>query len=235
MKRVMAGILFILQLFGNIFGCQIDTLKLYSDTLKELREIIVFKPDGYHSGDSISVIYFLDGESSVYLYRGLEKNSSNKYLGIGIVNTDRRRDLLVLKEAGKFLSFINDEVIPSVEKELLIKERILFGHSFGGAFVIYTMINRPGAFNRYIAASPTPIMMLTDPDFYQQLDSILDHKIRFLHSYGSRDMKQVIRWCDELDTSLSGISLKNIAWERTVLEGLFHDESGLLTLLRGIQ
>ena len=56
-----------------------------------------------------------------------------------------------------FLEFIESEIKPMVEALLPIDRdrQALFGHSFGGLFVLYSLFTRPEAFTTWIAASPS--------------------------------------------------------------------------------
>ncbi|MBP2300748.1 alpha/beta hydrolase [Azospirillum picis] len=59
--------------------------------------------------------------------------------------------------ADAFLAFLEDQVKPEVERRFRIdrSRQTLFGHSFGGLFVLYALFSRCGAFQRYVAASPS--------------------------------------------------------------------------------
>lgn len=57
--------------------------------------------------------------------------------------------------AADFLSFLADELRPSLEKEFRFKEdHILHGHSLGGLFAGYVLFTRPMLFDRMILGSP---------------------------------------------------------------------------------
>jgi predicted alpha/beta superfamily hydrolase len=58
--------------------------------------------------------------------------------------------------ADHFLHFIETEVKPMVAREAPVDARrqAIFGHSFGGLFVLYALFTRPAAFRSWIAASP---------------------------------------------------------------------------------
>jgi len=58
--------------------------------------------------------------------------------------------------ADRFLDFLTDEVKPLVadHHEGQGRRSILFGSSLGGLFATYALLQRPGAFDAYIAASP---------------------------------------------------------------------------------
>jgi predicted alpha/beta superfamily hydrolase len=57
----------------------------------------------------------------------------------------------------KFLQFINDELIPYVDKNFraVPNERTLVGYSFGGLFGFYSLFKSPETFSRYLLISPS--------------------------------------------------------------------------------
>ncbi len=58
--------------------------------------------------------------------------------------------------ADNFLRFINEELIPHVEKTYRTAPfRTLIGHSFGGLFAIHALVESPDTFDAYIAISPS--------------------------------------------------------------------------------
>lgn len=59
--------------------------------------------------------------------------------------------------AAHFLDFIENELKPSVESGFAIDKsrEAIFGHSFGGLFVLHALLTRPQSFRSYIAASPS--------------------------------------------------------------------------------
>lgn len=58
--------------------------------------------------------------------------------------------------ADRFLAFIEDELKPEIAGRLPVDStrQALFGHSFGGLFVLHALFNRPQAFASWIAISP---------------------------------------------------------------------------------
>ncbi len=56
-----------------------------------------------------------------------------------------------------FLRFFLEELIPLVDSEYRAKptDRALYGHSFGGLFALYSLLNGQGAFQRFIVGSPS--------------------------------------------------------------------------------
>lgn len=59
--------------------------------------------------------------------------------------------------AERFLDFINLELKPLVRQlaPLNAQRQALFGHSFGGLFVLHTLFHHPASFQTYVAASPS--------------------------------------------------------------------------------
>ena len=213
----------------------VDTVKIHSNILNEDRFIIIYKPVSLNTVDSVTFIYLLDGEFSSYRYDLISKEKLiHPVVGIGIVNTNRNRDMLPAKQPGPFLKFIEEEVMSKVEGDFLINQRILFGHSFAGGFTVYAMINRPGLFDKYIASSPTPIMEMIEPEFYNQLNTKLGKPIKFYISYGSKDMNQVKKWSGKLTENLQLLKLTNINWKSEIFEGENHNTSDLLSLKNGL-
>lgn len=236
MKHAITFILvcFSIALFAGDFT--VDTVKIHSNILNEVRLIVVYKPVNLNPSDSVSLIYLLDGEFSLRRYDLISKeNLKIPVIGIGIVNTNRNRDLLPAKQPGIFLKFIAEEVIPELEEGFRIEQRILFGHSFAVGFTVYALINRPGLFDKYLASSPTPIMEMIDPEIYNQLDAKLVKPIKLFISYGSKDMNQVKKWSGKLEVTLQSLKLKNIFWKSVVFEGENHNTNDLHSLKIGLE
>jgi predicted alpha/beta superfamily hydrolase len=231
-------LLLVLACFAQELPFRADTIRIKSAILNEERSVVVYKSVNWAESGSVKFLYLLDGEFSGYrvgkLYEQL-KDSCSDLIIIGIINTDRRRDLLYAFGADHFLGFITSELIPTVEKRYNVKRRILFGHSFAGSFTLYALISQPSAFNGYIASSPTPIMDLVDPAKFMQLDSTMRSKTPFFFSYGSKDMAQVRKWTARLKNNLTSIQLNHLDWRSTIFEGKTHNNSDIDALIKGVQ
>jgi predicted alpha/beta superfamily hydrolase len=153
------------------------TDSLYSNVLGESRDIYIQIPDNYHDNiiKQYPVAYILDGE----VFLPTVNNVLNFYSGgfmpemvlVGISNANHRtRDLTTSKittnygmpyneengEAINFLKFIEEELIPYVESQYRVTNyKTFIGHSYGGLFTIYTLLNRPNLFSNYIAIDPS--------------------------------------------------------------------------------
>ena len=240
MKQLFA--LYFLLTSINIFAqnntYSIDTVQIESSVLNEKRSAIVYKPINIEKVDTVKFLYLLDGEYSNYLYQQLEKQfgeSISDMIVIGIINNERRRDMLYINEADKFLDYITAELIPTVEKDFNTEIRILNGHSFCGSFTIYSMLNKPEYFDCFIASSPTPIMDLISTDSYLQIDSLSKKKINFYFSYGSKDMKQVQKWSKKLKENLTEQEFVYFDWKFEIFEGKKHSDSDVIALFHGLE
>ncbi len=141
-----------------------------SNILGEDRTILVRVPANYAQTDEkFPVIYMLDAHppQNAMMVGVVEQqawgNQIPEMIVIGIQNTDRSRDLTPTDDGQggrvgggeKFIQFIEQEVIPLVEKNYRTQPfRIFAGHSLGGLTVTYALVSRPDLFNAYIAASP---------------------------------------------------------------------------------
>ena len=91
---------------------------------------------------------------------------------VAVLNTDRTRDLTPthtirrpegddpsLKASGggdAFLKFLNDELIPHIDRTYRTKPyRIIVGHSFGGLLALHAFRSAPDMFQAYVAIDPS--------------------------------------------------------------------------------
>ena len=144
--------------------------ELRSDILEEDRPIIVSLPKGYENSDTAyPVIYMLDGrQNMLHAIASIDTLSSlglaPKMIFVGIVSTNRSRDYIpsAVKgdansgSAANFLAFLEKELIPSIERDYRTSgHRVFEGHSLGGLFGAYMLMERPGLFDAYIILSPS--------------------------------------------------------------------------------
>ena len=150
---------------------------VFSKNFNESRKIFVQFPDSYKENSDIKypVVYILDGEVLLPTVYNVQSFYSGGYtpemILIGISNSkNRTRDLTPTKiktkygmpfneengQATNFYKFIEEELIPYVENKYPVTNyRTLIGHSYGGLFTIYTLINHPQLFENYLAIDPS--------------------------------------------------------------------------------
>jgi len=145
---------------------KIITIK--SDVLKEERQIYISVPPGYDTITAkLPVIYVLDAEyrfgiaQSIQSYFNLTTRIPRAIL-VGIANPtkeSRQRDYLPASyggEAQTFSKFLSAELLPFIEKNYKANQkRYVAGHSHGGIFVVYALLNTPSLFEGYIATDPS--------------------------------------------------------------------------------
>lgn len=132
-------------------------------------------PDGY------PVFYVLDGNAAFPVAAFLARSAAARskvtghvaplVVGIGYAGKDdfhvdeRKRDYTVgsgatpASEGGaaRFFDFIESELKPLIATRYPVdpKRQALFGHSFGGLFVLNTLFTQPRSFSTFVASSPS--------------------------------------------------------------------------------
>ena len=129
------------------------------------------------------VLYVLDGNAAFPVAAFLARSAANRQvvtrqipplvIGIGYPGEKdfdveaRQRDYTIgmnkasasHKDGGAehFLDFIEKELKPMIAARYPVnsKRQALFGHSFGGLFVLHTLFTRPASFSTYLASSPS--------------------------------------------------------------------------------
>jgi len=148
--------------------------QLHSEVLGEDRPVIVHLPQGYEAGQQrYPVMYLLDGDGHFHHTTGItdfltQQGYMPAMIVVAIPNTDRTRDLTPEPDAewaeqaptaggaDDFLRFLSDELIPWVDGRYRTASfRVLVGHSFGGLFAAYALLERPEVFDAYLSISPS--------------------------------------------------------------------------------
>lgn len=183
--NVVVLLFFTLPLFAQLPS----VIELNSKVMGEKRTILVSLPQSYGTGTrAYPVLYMTDGGAQLphtaatveFLARS---GRVPELIVVGINNTDRTRDLtpthLVNQTfdgqafnfptsggADRFLTFIESEVIPTIEKSYRTQPyRVFAGHSLGGLFALHSLFLKPKLFNAWIAVSPT---LIWEGDYVQR-------------------------------------------------------------------
>ena len=176
-------ILFISPLFAqqytineNIFALGIVD-KIQSAILGETRTLNIYLPEGYSpdSATAYPVIYLLDGSANedfihivglVQFLVMIEKMPPS--IVVGIANIDRKRDFTfptaieqdkkdypTTGGSAKFITFVEKELQPYIEKKYRTGSKTIIGQSLGGLLATEILLKKPGLFNNYIIVSPS--------------------------------------------------------------------------------
>lgn len=154
--------------------------EIHSNELGEKRVVNIYLPEDYNPKDSIRypVIYLLDGsidEDFLHVAGLVQFNSFSwinrvpKSILVGIATVDRRRDFTfpstlpderqrypTTGQSAKFISFIEKELQPFIEKKYKANtERMLIGQSLGGLLATEVLLKKPSLFNRFVIVSPS--------------------------------------------------------------------------------
>lgn len=171
---VFIGSQFVLSAGGQDYTIG-EKVSFYSKVLNEERSVIVYTPNSYGLTDQrYPVMYLLDGGAHFHHATGIVQFLSAQGLMpeiivVAVMNVDRTRDFSPTHiderpntgGAEKFMSFMSDELLPFIERNYKTEPyEILVGHSFGGTFATYALLNQPEVFDAYIAISP--FMMYDD-------------------------------------------------------------------------
>lgn len=146
-----------------------DQFTIKSKILNEDRVFSVFLPDDYRtSSNKYPVLYLLDGRTHFEHAVGATKylamrNLIPNLIVVSIHNVDRRRDFSPVKVermptsggGAAFLKFLSVELKDYIKSNYRVSDfSILLGHSFGGTFAAYSLLERPNLFDGYLAVSP---------------------------------------------------------------------------------
>jgi len=206
---------------------------LHSKILNETRDIRVILPDNYKPGSGVKydVLYVLDAEDDARKILNIERLAESYQFipPMIIVNiltiyyNDRDRDFTpshidTLPTSGgakNFLSFLKDEVMPFIDKKYPTNgDNTLYGHSLGGLFTFYTLLNEPQLFRSYI---------ITDPSLWWDngyMNKMLDEKLNSTALsgktiyVGSRDGDGMVQMrTDVMDRILKAKAPAGLHWE----------------------
>jgi predicted alpha/beta superfamily hydrolase len=235
---------------------------LKSEILQEDRPIIISLPIGYENNqDNYPVLYLLDGLGNIKHQVGTvelltESGIIPPMIIVAIESLDRARDLTPsnagadafagantdIPQSGgapNFLQFLERELIPFVESNFRTHPyRLLEGHSFGGLFSTFALMNKPELFDAFIIQAPAlwwnkEEMTRKAKEFFKSNDS-LDKSVYFgaggAEGWGMR--QELARYVDVIKESTP----KNFRWkhEETV-SGEEHDDSRLLLNYYGLK
>lgn len=190
---------------------------LYSSTLNEDREYWVSLPESYdkesQSYKKYPLLIILDGRVHFRSISGMVNYMSSGYNGnrkipemiiVAIQNVNRNRDFTpdkiitkrenVFGGGDKFLSFLEDELIPNLDQEYrTIPYRILYGHSLGGLLATHAYMKEETLFNSFIAVDPS-FGSWDAPTMDKKLNALTDNSFdRFIYiasaNWGKRNIR----------------------------------------------
>ncbi len=134
------------------------------------RSLTVQLPESYaQTQNSYPVLYVLDGENNLDYAASVatflaETGATPEFLVVGLhAGTTRALDYLPAGNdantssgrAHEFLRYLKDDIVAFVEENYRAAPlRVISGHSYGGIFVTYAMLEAPDLFHGYLTQSP---------------------------------------------------------------------------------
>jgi predicted alpha/beta superfamily hydrolase len=215
--------------------------RVYSAAVGETREIVVGLPESYHGSTGVyPVLYLLDADLSLFHVHDVATvrllshvKSIPEVITVGVLNTDRDRDMLPVevpeKEssggADRFLRFIVEELIPSVNAGYRSSNyNLLYGASNAGLFCLYALLQRPDVFNGVVSSSP---MIGWCGDHIQELAeerfrSPESLKTKLYMIYGRHDYRQVVDYVPRFSEYLRENAPEGLIWDVKIVEDEGH-------------
>lgn len=235
---------------------------LKSEVLQENRPVIISLPIGYNGNEAnYPVLYLLDGLGNIKHEIGTvelltESGIIPPMIIVAIESLDRSRDLTPsnagqdvyggtgdagIPQSGgapKFLQFLEKELIPFVESNFRTHSyRLLEGHSFGGLFSAYALMDNPDLFDAFIIQSPAlwwnkEEMTVKAKEFFKSnvnLDKSVYFGIGGGDGWGMR--QELIRYVDVIKQHTP----KNFRWKHEEIGDEGHDDARLLLNYYGLK
>ena len=225
-----------------------------SAVLSEQRDVMVSLPDSYEREprQRYPVLYVLDGSSqttptaeSARLMARIGVMPEIIVVGLPSSDENRARDYTPpymradadqkngpAGEAGRFLQFIETELIPYVEQRYrTTSTRMLAGHSRGGLFVMYSLLERPDLFNARFAYSPA--LWRDDDRIVTELARSLRARAgtpAFLYlSLGDRENAKMTRAFRKAVAVIRTSAPPSLRWRADITRGAEHSDNAVLS------
>lgn len=151
-------------------------------------------------------------------------------------------EMNVIGGGQNFLNYLTKELLPKIDSQYRTEKnnRALLGHSFGGYFVLYSLLNqlqnKTNDFKTFISASPT----LWYNNFYlNQLPLHLSKNEKplglFLSVGSMEDSTWSVKPVKELTTEVEKRNIKGLEFKSRIYNHLDHMDVAILSFTKGLQ
>jgi predicted alpha/beta superfamily hydrolase len=234
---------------GKPISIGIET-SIWSETLGENRPVRIYTPPSQQERRApAAVLYLLDGANNFTHAAAavdflIGTGRIPEMIVVGIPNLDRGKDLTPTTPGCKekcgggdrFLTFLTTELAPWVERRYRTAPfRIIAGHSRGGLFALHTLLNRPEAFNAYVAISPA--LWWNDRAVLQDMDAKLKRlpPKRFLYMTDGNEAPELTEAVAKSVEVLKRAAPSNLEWHYQRLQNEEHMSTPHRTLYDGLE
>ena len=140
-------------------------------------------------------------------------------------------------QAAAFFDALQQEIVPLVDGQYRTdpSDRILWGHSFGGAFAVYALLERGGLFQRVIATSPAAYeqgVQLLDPDAWPEQWSQCASEPVHLDRVAGRRVPPGVDW---LSDQLRARNYADLRFETRIIPDCGHIGAAAFGYLSGLR
>ena len=209
---------------------------IYSDKLKEDRQLKILLPRGYNNEDSkkYPLIIVFDGD---YLFEAVTGNADYfsywedmpEVIVVGIKQDGKRYDDCMYSEQNSlpvetgvaFFEFIGMELVPYLDNKFKTENfRVAVGHGETANFIDYYLLKDAPLFQAYISISPD-----LAPNMGQYLtDRFMgyDKKVFYYLATSSNDVPSIKEKVESLHKGISAIDNKNLLYNFDNFEGPSH-------------
>jgi len=234
---IKACTFFFFIFFTNLIYSQAIFKKIYSEELREEREIKILLPRGYSEKNkkAYPVIYVFDGD---YLFEPVAGNvdylsywdSIPDAIVVGINQREsREKDCLYneqnsfpFEEGADFFNFVASELVPFIDDTFKTELfTVAVGHGFTANFINYFLLKegRP-LFNGYITLSPDLAPQMTA--YLKKSLSTIEHQVFYYLATSNNDVPYIKENTVALDNILKEINHKKFLYSFNNFEKLSH-------------
>jgi len=197
---------------GPFYLKNIDTWSMHSATIGEDYTLYVLRTAAYDTSDiQLPVLYMTDGDWNMTVAMNCFSMLRQDYntreplivgIGYGKGKNQRSRDLDPESGGPAFLTFIEKEVMPFINRKYHPnKEKGIYGYSMGGMFTTYVLFNRPDLFDMVFIGAPGNNGMQLMPAAKQYFKDHTDLNSKVFIGVGSYE-KEVVRNIDSFTNYL---------------------------------
>ena len=212
---------------GNFMFPVMHTMQRLLSEIQEVQDIIVVGI-GYHTSSILESTKFRTPD-----YTPTKDTAFERMLLDDIKMTVRTG------EANKFLKTLQQDIFPLIEKNYRTRDRGLAGHSFGGLFGSYVLLNQPQLFKKYLLSSisipwDNQVLLKQEASFFQAGHKELNAQV-FVSVGDQETYMDMIPGMQKFMASLKGRNYQGLSIEERILPNETHASAFLTAFNQGLR